>query len=57
MMQCWESKFGVCFIKGILWSIRYFGVNIFSSAISLMLRNHLDVPLLGRAFCKPERGC
>ena len=57
MMQCWVSKFGVCFMKEILWFIRYFGLNIFSPGISLMLKNHLDVPLLGGVFCKLERGC
>ena len=56
MMQCWVSKFGVCFMKEILWFIRYFGLNIFSPGISLMLKNHLDVPLLGGVFCKLERG-
>ena len=50
------SKFGVCFMIGILWSIRYFELNIFSSTISLMLKNLLDVPMLGRVFCKPGKG-
>ena len=41
---------------GILWSIRYFELNIVSSTISLMLKNLLDVPMLGKVFCKPGKG-
>jgi len=56
MMLCWENKYGVCFMIEIPWCIRFFGLNIFSPVISLMLRNHRGVPTLGVVFCKLEKG-